>query len=65
MPDMFVQCEFYFDSGDGKYELEIVNKTISLCRLIREPRYERILQLFYKIMLQYGNFPKKCPVPKV
>lgn len=65
LPDMFVQFEFYVDSGSGKYEMEIANRTINICRLFREPRYEPILQILYKLVIQHGNFPKRCPIQKV
>lgn len=64
-PEMFVRSEMYLDSGLGKYELEILNKTINMCRIFQDPRYEPLLQLVYKIILQYGNFPKRCPIQKV
>lgn len=64
-PELYVQCEIYLESGYGNYDLKILNKTVSLCRIIREPRYEPLLQKVYKIILQYGNFPTKCPMTKV
>lgn len=65
LPELNILCELYLDSGYGKYEMQIVNRTVSVCRLIREPRYEPLVQIVYKIILQYGNFPRKCPMPKV
>ncbi|KAJ6640897.1 hypothetical protein Bhyg_05830, partial [Pseudolycoriella hygida] len=64
MPEMLFHIELYLDSGSGKYEMELLNKTINLCRLLREPRYEPLFQIVYKMILQYSNYPTKCPIPK-
>lgn len=62
---MYTQPEIYLDTGNGKYELEFMNRTIDVCKLFRDGRYEPLLQLLYKVLLKYTNFLQKCPVPKV
>lgn len=64
-PEMHIRTEMYLDSGAGKYDLEIINRTINVCRLLRDHRYEPILQLMYKIVRTYGRVPTKCPIQTV
>lgn len=53
------------DSGNGLYDLEYLNRTINICRLLGDPKYEPFLQLVVRTTLPSSNFPKKCPIGKV
>lgn len=68
LQNMYVHSEFFFEwsnAGNTNLELEIMNRTIDACKFFRDVRYEPILQMIYKSALEFGNFPTKCPIPKV
>ncbi|KAJ6645472.1 hypothetical protein Bhyg_00678 [Pseudolycoriella hygida] len=52
------------DSGNGLYDMEYLNRTISVCRLLSDSKYEPFLQLIVRTTLSASNFPKKCPIGK-
>lgn len=53
------------DSGNGLYDMEYFNRTIDICRLLVDSKYEPFLQLVVRTTLPNSNFPKKCPIGKV
>lgn len=53
------------ESGNGVYDMEIVNRTINLCEFFINPRYEPIIQVFYKAVSRNAVVPSSCPVQKV
>lgn len=57
----------YTDSGNSRYDLELFNRTIDICMLLQNRRYEPLLQIVLKMLKnQSGNFiPRKCPINKV
>lgn len=57
--------ELFLQSLDGKYDLEIVNRTIDLCRLFRDVTYEPILQVGLRLYKSNPNFIKSCFIKKV
>ncbi|KAJ6640896.1 hypothetical protein Bhyg_05829 [Pseudolycoriella hygida] len=63
-PEVHFIAEIYLDSGSGKYEMEILNKTVIVCRIFRQPRYEPLIQIIYKMVLPHSNYPTECPIRK-
>lgn len=61
----FLNAAVMVDSGNGLYDMEYFNRTINICRLLSEPKYEPFLQLVVRTTLPASNFPKKCPIRKV
>lgn len=62
-PIVFVKL--FIDSGTGWYDFEVMNRTVDVCQFFRNKRYEPLLQIFYKVLLESGPFPKACPIRKV
>lgn len=60
------RIEIILQSPDtGRYEMEVLNRTIDTCKLLRNRLYEPLIQIIYGIMLEYGNFPRSCPLKMV
>lgn len=53
------------DNGDGLYDLQYFNRTVNLCRLLSDSKYEPFLQLVVRTTLPASNFPRKCPIGNV
>lgn len=53
------------DTGNGLYDMEYFNRTINICRLFSDPKYEPFMQLVVRTTLPASNIPKKCPLGKV
>lgn len=53
------------DSGNGLYDLVYVNRTVDVCRILRDSKYEPFLQLVLRTSLHSANYPRKCPIGKV
>lgn len=62
---VYAITEILVESTRGKYDLELVNKTINYCRFLSDRKYEPIAQVFYKMFSKSSNFPKSCPIRKV
>lgn len=62
---LFIHTAIYFQSDDGKYDLELLNRTVDLCKFYKNKRYEPILQAAYKVFEDYTTHWFKCPVNKV
>lgn len=68
MKDLEIFVEFtltYSAHNSGNFKLEFMNRTVDACKFLHNPRYELLLQILYKIMLQKGHLPQRCPVKKV
>lgn len=65
LPNVFTNTVLNFESSDGIYDMEMVNRTIDYCKFFRDKRYEPILQIFHKIFLTGSNTPRRCPIKKV
>lgn len=61
----YSHIELFLQSADGKYDLEIMNRTIDLCRLFRDVTYEPILQVGYRLYKSSSNFLRSCFIKKV
>lgn len=62
------QIEIYFQSMESsRYDVELLNRTVDLCKLFTDRLYEPLIQIFYKIMLEShgNNWIKSCPVKAV
>lgn len=61
----FLNAAVMVDNGNGLYDMEYFNRTINICKLLSDPKYEPFLQLVVRTTLPASNFPKKCPIGKV
>lgn len=62
----FSRVEIFLQSPDtGRYDMELLNRTIDICTFFRNSLYEPLLQIIYGLMLENGNFPKSCPLKTV
>ncbi len=61
----FANAAVMVDTGDGLYDLQYLNRTIDICRLLSDSKYEPFLQLVARTTMPASNFPKKCPIGKV
>ncbi len=64
--DLHVTISINYENAKNEFTTEFVNKTISLCRLIHDRRYEPFLRLFYLILKEFSpEYISKCPIEKV
>lgn len=61
----FLNSAVMVDTGNGLYDMEYYNRTVNICRILSDPKYEPFLQLVIRTTLPASNFPKKCPIGKV
>lgn len=62
----FLHTGIYFESDNGKYDLELLNRTVDMCKLYRNKRYEPILQVIFKLLENnFTHWLKNCPIKKV
>lgn len=58
--------EVYFQSPDGgQYNVELMNRTIDMCKLFSNKLYEPLVQIVFEILRRYGDMPNSCPVKAV
>lgn len=66
VPNPILLIESFFQSPDtGKYNVELMNRTIDVCLLYGNVLYEPLAQIVYKIIQEYGDVPKSCPIKAV
>lgn len=53
------------DSGNGKYDMVYTNKTVDVCTFLINKKSNILFDIIYKIMADYVELPKKCPLRKV
>lgn len=63
----YVNLLAYSDSGNGHYDLELLNRTINVCSLFGNKKYDLLLQVVYRILKEQSNIviPARCPIIKV
>lgn len=62
----FMHTGLYFESDSGKYDLEVLNRTIDLCKFYKNKRYEPILQVIFKLFADtLSHWARRCPMTKV
>lgn len=62
----FLQIELFMQSPDsGRYDMELVNRTIDECKLFENRSYEPLIQIIYGIILEHGKFARSCPIKSV
>lgn len=62
----FLHVGLYFESSEGVHDLEIMNRTIDLCKFYKNKRYEPILQVIFKLFEEtMSHWTKSCPMQKV
>lgn len=61
-----ILVELFLQSPDTHlYDMEVVNRTIDICRLFKNILYEPLIQIIYGIALESGDFPNSCPIKPV
>lgn len=64
--DLYASTGIHLETNENEFTTEFVNKTISVCRLIHDRRYEPFLRLIHMILKDYSpEFINKCPIKKV
>lgn len=64
--DLYASTGIHLETNENEFTTEFVNKTISVCRLIHDRRYEPFLRLIHTILKDYSpEFINKCPIKKV
>lgn len=61
----FSYVAIFLESSSGTYDMEIMNRTIDMCRFYRDIKYEPILQVGVRLFQQASSFPTLCPIRKV
>lgn len=61
----FGSVEIFLQSTDGKYDLELMNRTVDLCRLFRDITYEPMLQVGMRLSKSSSNYLTGCFMKKV
>lgn len=62
----FMHTALYFESENGKYDMEVLNRTVDLCKFYKNKRYEPILQVIFKLFADYlVHWARGCPMHKV
>ncbi len=61
----FSHTEIFLQSADGVYDLEIINRTIDMCRLFSDITYEPILQVGLRLYKSSSKFIRGCVIKKV
>ncbi|KAJ6635420.1 Integrator complex subunit 10 [Pseudolycoriella hygida] len=63
--DLYANIRICFEANKNQYTTEFVNKTISVCRLIHDRRYEPLLRAIHLSLMEYSpEFINKCPIQK-
>lgn len=52
-------------TSDGAYSAPLYNRTLNMCNMLNNPEKHPLFFSVYDKILNYGNFPEKCPFPKV
>ncbi len=55
----------FSNDGSENFDIDFMNKTINLCKMFYNPRYEPLIQLVVKIISVKVRLPQRCPVRKV
>lgn len=64
--DLHANISIHFETNKNNFNIEFMNRTISLCKLIHDRRYEPFMRIFYELMKQYSpEYINKCPIEKV
>ncbi|XP_037038390.1 uncharacterized protein LOC119075911 [Bradysia coprophila] len=61
---LYVHPEVHLDLGNGKYDFEFMNRRVDVCRLLRDKKYEPLIQMAFRSILPYCNCPSRCPISK-
>jgi len=62
----YLHVGLYFESSEGIHDLEIMNRTIDLCKFYKNKRYEPILQVVFKLFEEtLSHWARSCPMKKV
>lgn len=62
---LFVNLAFYLEAQRGKYDLEVINRTIDFCDFLLHRESDPFVNIIFKVLSQYSNIPEQCPIKKV
>lgn len=62
---LYAKAKVMLKSSSGYYDLEMINRTIEVCKFFNDRKYEPILQVFFKLFIKTSKFPSSCPIRKV
>lgn len=64
--DLYATTGIHFEANKNEFTTEFANKTISVCRLIHDRRYEPFLRILHTMLKKHSpEFIDKCPIKKV
>lgn len=62
----FMHTELYFASDIGKYDMELLNQTVDLCKFYKTKRFRPVVQMILKLFEEHFTYWfKSCPLNKV
>lgn len=63
----YVTTLAYTDSGNGLYDLELLNHTVNICTLLENKHHSPLLQVAYRQLKKEPgvSLPSRCPINKV
>lgn len=63
---LIMQTVICFESNNGMYDMELINRTIDLCKFYKNKRYEPILQVAFKTLENFlSHWFTACPIKRV
>lgn len=66
IPQAYIDLTVLHDSGDDKFDLVYMNKTVDVCQFLLNRKTNIFFDIVYKLMLEYAtNLPERCPLRKV
>lgn len=60
----WVTVTIHFKNSKNEYT-EFMNKTINVCKMLNNRRYEPLLSILYDALSARAMLPKRCPMKKV
>lgn len=64
---IFFNIVIHFEDRNNEFGIEFMNKTINLCKMLGNRRYEPVMGFIYQASQEnaQSSLPKKCPIKKV
>lgn len=63
---LWINTAIHLETSKGEYATEFMNKTLSVCKMLNNRRYQPVLSVLYDGLYEkYPTLPKRCPIKKV
>lgn len=64
--DLYAHFAVHFETTKNNFATEFIDKTISICKLTTDIRYEPFIRLIFQVLKEYSpEYIDKCPIKKV